>query len=94
MKHTPGPWIFEEVRGSDDKTLVYRRILNVGNVYKQKGIASTGIDEEAEANARLIAAAPELLEACKAVANDTSHAIMGKLQAQLRIVIAKAEGKI
>ena len=60
--------------------------------------------EEAEANARLIAAAPELLEACKSALwaatspvnldnYDESEAALKKVIAQLKTAIAKATGK-
>lgn len=63
-KHTPGPWEVEIVKSEKDE--VYARIKGVAftdgikvGVYKKK------LPEEALANADLIAAAPELLEACK-----------------------------
>lgn len=73
QKHTPGPWAVVDVRAKG--ALVYFRIDagesrvgfagtylvdRVGN--KTKAVA----DEEAEANAHLIAAAPDLLEALDA----------------------------
>ena len=59
-KHTPAPWEVSEVKS--DGTLVYRQIRKAGvNVYRSS-IASTGKDEEAEANAALIAKAPELYQ--------------------------------
>jgi hypothetical protein len=67
MNHTPGPWKAVDV--TSEKTLVYRRIdagkKNVGfaGSYKQRDTT------EAEANARLIAAAPELLEALELIAD-------------------------
>jgi len=63
-KHTPGLWEVEIVESGKDE--VYARIKGVAftdgikiGVYKKK------LPEEAKANARLIAAAPELLGACK-----------------------------
>jgi hypothetical protein len=60
-KHTPGPW------GVDDPHLVWAE--SVGEY-----VATTRVEgwetlsrEQVEANARLIAAAPELLEALKAL---------------------------
>ncbi len=58
-KWTPGPWVKDrrgDLRGSDGK--------QVGTW--DAGIAWVSRDDEAEANARLMAAAPELLEALKA----------------------------
>ena len=51
MSHTPGPWKIEERSG-------YNRIVGIGG----KVILDTDGDD---ANTRLIAAAPELLEACR-----------------------------
>ena len=66
MKHTNGPWEVTPVL-SYEGHMIYRQIKSINaNVYKSS-IASTGIDELAEANAHLIAAAPELLEALQAV---------------------------
>ena len=63
-KHTPGPWKVEIVESGKDE--VYARIKGIAftdgikvGVYKKK------LPEEAKANARLIATAPELLGACK-----------------------------
>ena len=39
----------------------------------------------------LHAAAPDLFVACERVANDTTHPIMGDIQAQLRAAIANAK---
>ena len=47
--------------------------------------------EATPANARLIAAAPELLEACKAALTDPDGLTDSPLQAQLRAAIANAE---
>ena len=63
-KHTPGPWIYDrQVKGH-----------NYVNVWEKSGIGhvaavSTGLTPDASAvsNARLIAAAPELLEALLAM---------------------------
>lgn len=60
-KHTPGPWITENR---------YKTSINAGkkhiamvNQYKSGDIESDIWGDEHEANARLIAAAPDLLEA-------------------------------
>ena len=69
MSHTPGPW----------------KITHDYNIMKDnRGIANCGgytvntsnwqeIDEENKANANLIAAAPDLLEAC-----EVAHSILSK----------------
>lgn len=75
-KHTPGPWeVWPEVHGSHPRHLVY---ISVGPVDKRR-VCSTGVyghkrgaetskkpvvtEEECRANARLIAAAPDMLAA-------------------------------
>ena len=46
---------------------------------------------ENEANARLIAAAPDLLDACKSILRDYGYD--SSIRTQMKSVIAKAEGK-
>ena len=66
--HTPGPWEVDEHEG-----LVYRPMPEQGaNAADFVCSISTG-KPEAEANARLIAAAPDLLEACEAVLKALLH---------------------
>ena len=75
-KHTPGPWTLETVDtqigichkvgpfpGSHGRKTGYACIYHDGAI-NQPSIAASG---ELYANARLIAAAPELLEACMAL---------------------------
>lgn len=61
--HTPGPWkLSEEDTGMNDSGTIldpYGHVI-VTDVYGRT-------DDEAEANARLIAAAPDLLAACKLI---------------------------
>lgn len=72
-QHTPGPW---RVASSDEckdmnstmavVTGTQNSIIVVANAWKTDDqIPSIASDSQATANARLIAAAPELLEACK-----------------------------
>lgn len=100
-KRTPGPW---EAKQADDGSAKYwitgdRWIGQVGN-------GTHGADSHAfaEANSRLIAAAPDLLEALKAIneaacyvtEEDPSTQRMGLLLIGTiaRDVIAKAEGTV
>jgi hypothetical protein len=78
--HTPGPW----------------RAGGMGMVVdlNQDGIALTSVSKpsmECEANARLIAAAPELLKALKAMVWTFEKLGNGKAITQARTAIAKAE---
>jgi hypothetical protein len=104
-KHTPGPWRVSE--GMTPDTLLVRDdehgIAQVWAAYKPDGPLEVGTKE---ANARLIAAAPELLEALRYLLNTdnvaTVHAKWGEgcnreevdaMLKQARAAIAKAEGK-
>lgn len=96
-KHTPGPWIARKFRGYRITTDAYR-----GSFVDPYVCTVDGIDGRNEANARLIAAAPELLEVCKrllacrapngdgsytkAAPNDSDFLLAEK-------AIAKAEGR-
>jgi len=103
--HTPGPWhhgkMFETTHDGVD-----RAFFGIGTEVAPThiGYASvTGLvnQAEAEANARLIVAAPELLEACKALLEWTgkhveSHRFheLGQVENAARNAIAKAEGSL
>ena len=65
-KHTPGPWV---VVGSLTKYVEARLVGRLIQEVAACGptIADEGYGQQQEANARLIAAAPALLEALKAV---------------------------
>jgi hypothetical protein len=77
--HTPGPWqLWHDdegafvLRSPDDEKVICKRDLGLPD--RDEGIA----------NAHLIAAAPDLLEALRAMSPDTEQA---------RAAIAKAEGR-
>jgi hypothetical protein len=66
LKHTPGPW------ESDRNGKIWAGGVSLADTYA----CARGIDYKA--NARLIAAAPELLEACRLIVKyDSSDAIDG-----------------
>jgi len=91
-KHTLGPW---EVTHFDGRTQVFagRRII-VEGLYDENNEPTL---EEVEANACLIAAAPDLLEALKAVYADIElQNVEGgsdELNLMVQMAISKAEGK-
>jgi hypothetical protein len=64
MKHTPGPW---KVLKQNENLFITEDIFIVASAWT--GVYKNETTDDAEANAHLIAAAPELLEACKALAN-------------------------
>ena len=92
-KHTPGPW---EAERSCDMTGAPLRawwISAKGDI----DIAETSGEkwpEEEAANARLIAAAPELYEACKEFVRkcECGEARSHRSYAQMKAALAKAEG--
>jgi hypothetical protein len=73
-KHTPGPWAIDwnvsriDVFSADAATLV---------ATIRRSTLSAGIDDVAKANARLIAAAPDLLEALILLLNVEKAALIG-----------------
>ena len=104
-KHTPGPWLIN--RESEDVIEGKLSIESV-NAETQLSYFIAQVDEckSQEANARLIAAAPELLEACETLfrwlAAEDNHNLMPDFyerialcnlaQEQARAAIAKAKG--
>ena len=87
MKHTPGPWRIEDIESTQPYTEydVYADDHRVMHVHD--------IDDGAEANALLIAAAPDLYEACKrALVYIQSDPAVYPLISAIKNAIAKAEG--
>lgn len=84
-KHTPGPWIVEgiDILGGHGESCHIATVALLGVGERHPTIQS---------NARLIAAAPELLEAAKkTVATWQDHGIVNVIL--LRAAICKAEGR-
>jgi len=85
-KHTPGPWRHEMYPDTN-----YARIF----MFPDSNDSLAGYC--GEANARLVATAPELLEACKAVVkfwdSITEEDCVNNIHVQARIAIAKATGE-
>lgn len=90
VQHTPGPWEAEAENIYIGPDRVYQQW---GVIASNTGICTTGSRDVSEANARLIAAAPELLEALKrAVAHNESPNDYDWIGAAV-LAIAKAEGR-
>lgn len=97
MSHTKGPWHLHR----NTQTLGFR-IDSEGNEWQglAKVYQAPDLEEEGEANAHLIAAAPELLEELKVMANIYEHGYPptpdGKERCLERVkkLISKAEGKL
>ena len=89
MKHTPGPWWI------DLDTFGVKRVWARvdGSTYDVACTEGDGslLRETREADARLIAAAPDLLEACKFVIEDLAIGTEG--YSLVKAAIAKAEAK-
>lgn len=102
--HTPGPWILSEhlsVYGPNEPTRngqEYRKLIRPAVQTEAQAARYGGTLAEQTANARLIAAAPELLEALKmcnliiAREVDMSHPDDAKFMMDVRATIAKATG--
>jgi hypothetical protein len=92
IKHTPGPWHhtgreFNDVRDSDDELVAVALHLRVGQPERSV--------QEAAANARLIAAAPDLLNALRDMVDAATGRLDGETVAlhNALVVIAKATGE-
>ena len=98
-KHTPGPW--KAVNGDNDLSGYFIRILSISDAEIAPARAYGDNKEQRQANARLIAAAPELLAALQLVENCNNYTSDGcpvsyELQAALtevRAAIRKATGE-
>jgi hypothetical protein len=104
VKHTPGPWHKDDcgaLRGSNGARVI---VSGLGLAFLT-GYVSEQDKAEMEANARLIAAVPDLLEALKACEPYVAHFQGGwsghtpgnidtaELLATIRAAIMKAEGR-
>lgn len=83
MSHTPGTW-----EHGDDYS-IYTRGRKEGDL--RIATVSMTLDDQDLANARLIAAAPDMLEALEFVAEDAVMKV--KLARHVALAIAKARGE-
>lgn len=90
--HTPGPW---DVDGRD----IFCR-LHSGSSIKVVVAKVAGSDDEADANARLIAAAPEMLEALQIAEElhqvgvlNADEELLRRVKESRRAAIAKSGGQ-
>lgn len=93
-KHTPGPWKYSAYFSGYDS--FHRDFsLNAGDVEIIGGCGCCGSPTiSSEADARLIAAAPELLEALEALQPYVLHLPDGApIKETIRAAIAKAKGE-
>jgi uncharacterized protein (DUF58 family) len=97
MKHTPGPWGYEQTTLTICRLIVSTEDVKALNITPKADpnhtiayVPNDVTPKEQEANARLIAAAPELLEALKEILARAGFNQGGWRDA--RAAIAKAEG--
>lgn len=97
--HTPGPWAVDSGEALNVRAPHGGIVAQLHHLKGRHGMGGRLPGGEAVANARLIAAAPELLEALKEVTHCLAwHAkyhgtgMDGKAVAEARSVIAKATG--
>lgn len=84
-EHTPGPWHADETDVSDKYRYVFAHYGLICRV--------TLLDEHSEADAHLIAAAPDLLAACRALLDALPSATTYPAIAQARAAIKSATGQ-
>lgn len=99
-KHTPGPWHWDSdpIKGDPLEHVRYR-VVTTGKTVTQCYYSSS--DEQAEWDARLIAAAPELLEALILMVrthDEPAESLLQEMKEQVwldlaRAAIAKATGQ-
>lgn len=92
--HTPGPWVICEAHGIQGELCFHKIVCEATD----ETIASTWAGPH-EANARLIASAPELLEALEACELRLTHLAQNSQDVvrelkQARAAIAKATGQM
>ncbi|HMU15856.1 MAG TPA: hypothetical protein PKC95_00295 [Thauera aminoaromatica] len=106
-RHTPGPWIYAPSR--DDKGELARvtvvahccgYVIGLPTSIPGGNYRDGDPSGDEEADARLIAAAPDLLEACQTVLAGfdrgiavDANTVNGLVAARLRSAVAKAEGR-
>jgi hypothetical protein len=75
--HTPGPWFYEESTSSDNTFSIRDDAETpIADVERWNGDNDLEVMAEAEANARLIAAAPKLLEVLQDFLEDDMKGMM------------------
>jgi len=63
VQHTPGPWFYEISDNCESEFTIHSDYSQIGMIERWNGDDDQEVMAEAEANARLVAAAPDLLEA-------------------------------
>jgi len=93
-KHTPGPWHITIEQRPDGRTDIPLALEVRATLGRTQPLVVGGIDERDNANARLIAAAPELLEALEAVVSTlATYAPDAPERKAARAALKKARGE-
>lgn len=93
-KHTPGPWEWDgKVWLYDDANEAPWLVQSPSNSIKSKAVLAGQIICTEEANARLIAAAPELLNAVRVLLSNHDNRISKSDRDAAYAAIAKATGE-
>lgn len=88
MKHVSGPWTIRPKRTSKNEIQIDGGGLEIAKIY-----VTSFTEEKDKANANLIAAAPQLLEACKELLNITRADKNMDIYFKVQDAINKAEGR-
>jgi hypothetical protein len=93
-KHTPGPWVYEVIMGDDPNGDEWPEEIEVTgatgvHIHSHDLGYNDDVDDQILANARLIAAAPDLLDALQFYADRFAIDPAGDIA---RAAIAKAKG--
>lgn len=88
-KHTPGTWKAEQARGNN--RFAYKLYKMVGVLPGVMATIEFSDCDRAEANAQLIAAAPQLLKACKRALEDKMANLSFGCTDALKAAISAAE---
>lgn len=91
-KHTPGPWEASQGSNRGNIGIKARGAAELFRVAYVPVLPMDDLPEEAQANARLIAAAPELLAACRAALETGVHAIGCAYSAHMKPRLKKEAG--
>ena len=93
-KHTPGPWTITVYPPDDDDAEDLCAYIDGNGTHVSHCMPPDGANKELrDANARLIAAAPELLEALKLIASAENSALdLAYCKGIARAAITKATG--
>lgn len=74
-KHTPAPWKYQVIKNKIIVKIKENLSLTIGNIYEDDCNCPSCCKVEEHANAKLIAAAPELLEALQEYVNNEERGI-------------------